>query len=465
MTFRAHDLWRWSGTTGRLAYALTGIVGFGLKHNLDRCIAHFNGQPWGLFSYWPPLEEALWKLSVTPDRIPLLVQVLCAALPFVWVGTVMTLKRLRDAGLSEVLVAFFFLPFLNVVFFLILCVLPSRVTGRIEVAPPAGARSHLLDRLIPRSLPGSALTAAALSASFALGATILSTGLLRHYAWSLFVGVPFCSGLMATLLHGRRRDRTLMQCLVVSAATPAVLGALLLMLAVEGVICIAMAAPLGVALASMGGLLGYGILAGGRRRTDVSAVLGLTALSLPFLIGAERLSRHEPPVMEVTTRLEIDASSHAVWEQVVAFTAIPEPEDWLFRSGIAYPVRAEIDGRGAGAVRHCVFSTGSFLEPIEVWDEPRLLRFSVTSSPPPMAEWTPFRGVAPPHLTGHLLAHRGQFRLIAMPGGRTLVEATTWYQHSLWPVPYWQMWSDAIIRRIHLRVLRHIEDLAGRGTR
>ena len=59
---------------------------------------------------------------------------------------------------------------------------------------------------------------------------------------------------------------------------------------------------------------------------------------------------------------------------VVSFPPLAEPGDRLFRTGIAYPTRAEIHGHGVGAVRHCVFSTGTFVEPIEVWDEPLLLR-------------------------------------------------------------------------------------------
>lgn len=31
------------------------------------------------------------------------------------------------------------------------------------------------------------------------------------------------------------------------------------------------------------------------------------------------------------------------------------------------------------------------------------------------------------------------------------------YRHRLWPSAYWRLWSDAIIHRIHMRVLRHID--------
>ena len=80
----------------------------------------------------------------------------------------------------------------------------------------------------------------------------------------------------------------------------------------------------------------------------------------------------------------IDAPPDEVWRHVVSFSDLEPPNDWLFRSGVAYPIRARIEGTGVGAVRHCEFSTGAFVEPIEVWDEPRLLRFAVTSNPAPM---------------------------------------------------------------------------------
>jgi len=92
----------------------------------------------------------------------------------------------------------------------------------------------------------------------------------------------------------------------------------------------------------------------------------------------EHLAVPVPPVYEVRSTIDIQAPPQRVWKQVVAFTEIPPPKEWMFRAGIAYPIRAELLGNGPGAERHCVFSTGAFVEPIEVWDEPRRLKFSVT---------------------------------------------------------------------------------------
>lgn len=70
----------------------------------------------------------------------------------------------------------------------------------------------------------------------------------------------------------------------------------------------------------------------------------------------------------------------------------------------------------------------------------------------------------PPHLENFLVSHGGQFKLISLPNGRTLIEGTTWYEHRMMPEAYWRWWSDAIIHRIHLRVLRHIAHLAEGDT-
>jgi hypothetical protein len=77
-----------------------------------------------------------------------------------------------------------------------------------------------------------------------------------------------------------------------------------------------------------------------------------------------------------------------------------------------------------------------------------------------MQEWTPYAEIHPPHLKGFLVSRGGQFRLIPLSNGQTRLEGTTWYQHHLWPASCWQVWSDFIIHRIHLRVLNHIKVLS-----
>jgi hypothetical protein len=193
---------------------------------------------------------------------------------------------------------------------------------------------------------------------------------------------------------------------------------------------------------------------------DSTVLLTLTMLFvLPSLMAAEWMNEPTPAMRAVSTEVIIAAPPEKVWPHVIAFPPLAEPDDWLFQTGVAYPQRAEIHGSGVGAVRHCVFSTGTFVEPIEVWDAPTLLRFRVTEQPEPMREWSPYH-IHPAHLDHYLCSHKGEFKLEALPDGRTRLIGTTWYTNRMWPAPYWNLWSDYIIHRIHRRVLTHIRTLA-----
>ena len=236
-------------------------------------------------------------------------------------------------------------------------------------------------------------------------------------------------------------------------------GVVLLLIAFEGAMCLLMAAPLALPLAAIGGAAGHAAVER-RRRVGAVAAFAVLPFVMPSMLAVEGARLPAPSVHVVTSVIEVDAPPEVTWRHVVSFSELPPPTELIFRAGVAHPLRAEIDGTGVGAIRRCVFSTGAFIEPIEVWDEPRLLRFTVTANPPPMDEWSLYDGVEPPHLEGYLRSHAGQFRLVELPGGRTRLEGTTWYEHGLWPEAYWTLWSDAIIHRIHLRVLRHVATLS-----
>jgi hypothetical protein len=288
----------------------------------------------------------------------------------------------------------------------------------------------------------------------------LGTSVFRDYGWTIFVGLPFAMGFLSVLIHSFREERDLWRCLLVANGTVVLVGAGLLLFAMEGAICLLMAAPIAFVIATIGGLLGYGVQKSFWWREESPKLFCTVILSVPLALGLEHQVPPVLPLLAVRSSVVVNASPDKVWRNVIAFSELPPPKELIFQLGVAYPLRAEISGRGVGAVRHCLFSTGPFVEPIEVWDEPRLLKFSVTKNPEPMQEWTPYRDVHPAHLDGYLESRAGQFRLVPLEGGRTLLEGTTWYYHHLWPADYWQLWSDHIIHTIHLRVLRHVKELS-----
>ncbi|MGV3524518.1 MAG: SRPBCC family protein [Candidatus Sericytochromatia bacterium] len=447
-----YQLWRWNGQIARLPYLFWGILLMAFKFNVDRAVSGFIfGISWNPLRYFVPSLNgetlaSLWQ----SQQLTFFFTMVALALPFIAAGVGLTLQRLRSASLPLGLVLLFFVPLINLLFFMLLCLWSERESTSETAALP------FWERWLPHSRVGSALAGASVSLVMGMAWVALAVVGLAEYGLILFVGTPFAMGLVASLIFATREHRSLKASLGVACLSVLLLGLGLVLFAFEGVLCAVMAAPLGLGLAALGGLVGW--LIQSRQRPQAGASIAMMLL-LPALMGFEKANAPIPPLIAVRTSLEVNAPPERVWQHVIAFSELPPPQDWLLKTGIAYPLRAEIRGTGVGAVRHCVFSTGPFVEPITVWDPPRLLKFNVSSQPPPMRELTPYP-ISPPHLDHFLQSKGGQFLLTPLPGGRTRLEGTTWYAHQIWPNHYWQIWSDLIIHRIHLRVLQHVARLS-----
>lgn len=459
MKLRIADVWRLDGVLDRRTFVAWGAILTAVKLVLDWLLLAWLGvSGWSVASYFagpvPGLVLTLLSLGWGAAALGLLV-----SLPFLWAGCVLCLARLRSAGLPLWWVALFVVPVLKGFLFVVLVLIPPAPAPGQPRGPDPGRGGF---GWLPTSRLGSAAAAILASGLLSGGIAVLSTEGLRQYGWGLFVGTPFVQGFMAAVLYGAHRPRKLADTLGVAMLATVLVGLGFLLAAFEGLICLVMAAPLALALSLTGAVLGHAVQAS-RWRLLPPRLGGLApGLALPLMLGTD-VCRPEPaPLFGVTTTVQVSAAPATVWRHVVEFAELPPPTEALFRLGIAYPVRARIDGRGVGAVRRCEFSTGPFVEPITVWEEARRLAFEVTENPAPLEEWTPYRRVDPPHLDGFLVSQRGQFLLEPTADGGTRLRGTTWYQHHLWPAVYWRVWSDFIIHTIHRRVLNHVKALAER---
>jgi uncharacterized membrane protein YhaH (DUF805 family) len=458
------NLWQWQGRFNRTAYFLIGAIALPFKILVDYYVAtQIFHRDWNPFFYWRSFHNIYPQGVLSPIDAGFAIVMLLLSLPFIWLGLTTIVKRLRDAGEPLWLAALFFVPIGNFLFFLVLAVLPSKnPQPGSEAAPWPNTRP--LDLLIPRRILSGGILSIAIAVFLGLLFTLVSVTGKGVYSLSLFVGVPFIMGLLAVLFYSYHEPRTYSSCIIVSLTPVLILGAVLLFVAAEGIICIAMAAPIAAALAFLGGSLGYSIQITYWTRRGAPFVISAILFVIPAWQHFERVNPPQPQTYEVHSSIIVDAPPELVWKKVVSFSQIPEPKELLFRSGIAYPIRAEITGTGPGAIRRCVFSTGPFVEPIEVWDEPRLLRFGVTENPAPLNELSPYGHIEPAHLHGYFVSHQGQFQLEALPNHQTRITGTTWYTNALWPEQYWHHWSDYIIHRIHMRVLDHIRNESEHNT-
>ncbi len=443
----------WFGFSDRVdrgTYFRHGALLTALKYGIDALLVwRFAGVVWTPANYLSPLwTERARLLQTAPEWLaPALIVI---TLPFLWIGVSMTMRRAVDAALSPWLALAFFIPGLNVLLMLGLCLPPSTVRGGSHTR---AAPTILDDRL------KSAMLGVAASVAITLVSVGIGVYLRQRYSAGLFLGVPFTIGYISSYIYNNRVARPPGESVVLALTGVTIAAGAMVVFALEGLICIVMALPITWAIAWPGAVLGR-VMA---RRATLGPTGAGMALLVPLLIGIE--PRATPPTHEVITVVEIAAPPDVVWRHVVTFPDLPSPTELLFRAGIAAPTRARIEGSGVGAIRYCDFTTGSFVEPITAWEENRLLAFDIITQAPPMTEWSPYRNVNPPHLDGYFRATHGEFRLTPLPGGgggggRTRLEGRTTYVVDMFPQRYWTLPAGRIVGAIHERVLRHIATLA-----
>jgi len=435
----------------RRTYALVGLTLMLFKYAADAAaIRLFAGQAWTPLDYLSPLRSTREGL-LGPDHDLLQLALVLWTLPFLWIGVSMTMRRAADAGFQPTFgVLLFFAPILNYAWMLCLCALPSAAATRARRSVSEKSR-----------VPAARACKAALAAVVVTGAAFaLNVFVLDSYGVALFVGGPMLLGATATVVYNAAELRPMKESVLVTAFATTCVGGALLLFAAEGLICIAMALPLALPMSLFGTLVGYSIAASFAPTRRVAALVPLVW----FGASAFEARTSEPTLGRATTSVSVAAPREIVWQHVVSFSELPPPDEFYFQLGIAHPLRARIEGEGVGAVRRCEFSTGAFVEPITIWDEPRHLAFEVSAAPAPLVELSPYANLAPPHLEDHFASRRGEFRLHA-DGAGTRLDGTTWYELRLGPAAYWRLWSDALVHRIHSRVLEHVRQLAEAQTR
>jgi hypothetical protein len=220
-----------------------------------------------------------------------------------------------------------------------------------------------------------------------------------------------------------------------------------------------MAFPFVAVFTLIGSLIGYGIWQSKPyKQTGVFNSFIIFVFLVPSISFVESNVQNSQNLTPVTTSIEINAAPEKVWKNVVEFPELTPPTEFMFQTGIAYPVKARIEGKGKGAIRYCEFSTGAFVEPIEIWEENKLLKFNVEEQPLPMRELSPYGEIDTPHLHDYFVSSKGQFKLTRLENGNTLLEGTTWYYHKIKPEFYWKIWTEQIVHTIHQRVLNHIKE-------
>lgn len=459
-----------SGPVSRTAYLGWGVGLAALKYAAEAAfVAAISGRTLGVLEFLSPSMDRLTEFDRLGDWAgPAYV---CWTLPFVYICAAMSVRRSAAAGISPWFGLLSLAPFLNLGVFALLSALPSDGPG--EAAANAERPVESLDPDTRAARRAMRWTAAGIlfGPIYTLAMVAACVYVLKDYGAPLFFLTPVLVGAVAGFCANAVERVSVGATL--GAATLAAFASYggLLVVAWEGIVCLLMALPLALPLAFAGGAIGGAIPTDEWRqrqqRRDRGPWIdpGATACVALIPLGSVLAPADAAPLRPVVTSVIVDAPPAAVWERVIAFPQLPPPERWYFRTGLAYPVGAVIEGKGVGAVRRCRFSTGEFVEPITAWEPPGedgcgRLAFAVVEQPAPMVEWHPWAEISPPHLHGTFESVRGEFLLEELSDGRTRLTGTTWCRTKMAPQGYWAAWTDAILHRIHGRVLGHVADLA-----
>ena len=426
-----------------LPYALAAIALFFSQHAAILA-ASTKSDSLG-FDFWfyvVPLHSLRGVYQVDDVR-PLLV--FLYFLIVAWALAALSFQRAADAGVSGWIAAWAIAPAIQVAAIAFLCIVPPRAPTE---APPVERGGGSSPAYWAAAAPGC-LAAIALTLLF----VALGTLVFGIYGYGLFVASPFVIGAVTAYIANRKQDLGVRLTVEVVMLATAIGSLALIAMALEGLVCLLMAAPLGFFVAVAGGLLGRAIAV--RLGSSPGQTMGAIAL-VPLIFASESL-------MPTTTRfdthqtIEINAPPAVVWQSIIRMDMRDEPVALPYRLGLAYPLAGEVVGEGVGALRRGEFSTGTALERVTEWLPDRKLAFVVEEDVPALRELSPYSHVHAPHVRGYFLTNLTSFELVPLPGNRTQLVERTSHELKLEPILYWMPLARLVIDLNNDRVLRHIK--------
>jgi uncharacterized membrane protein YhaH (DUF805 family) len=386
----------------------------------------------------------LRKLAALPDPPS---AVLLSALAYLvlaaWVLAALAFRRAANAAISEWIAAPAMAPFVQIPVILLLCCFPPRPTrlvpttaGSDAIKPPWAAASQ----------------GAVVGIGLVLAAVATSTLVFGGYGFGLFVVSPFIIGALTAYFANRSGDIGGGRTAKLVVAATALGGIALIVAALEGAVCLVLAAPLGIGLALVGGESGR-TAALHTRQTPRQTLSVVATLPVVFAIEALfPLSTNFDTVQSVA----VAAPAGAVWQTLLHMGPIEAPPALPFRLGVAFPLGGDVIGEGVGATRRGEFSTGTARERVTEWVPNRKLTFVVVEDVPAMRELSPYDRVHAPHVVGYFRTTYTSFELAPRSDGKTLVIERTSHELQLDPVLYWLPLARWVVDANNARVLAHL---------
>jgi hypothetical protein len=230
----------------------------------------------------------------------------------------------------------------------------------------------------------------------------------------------------------------------------------------EGIICLAMAAPIFYPLGIIGALLATFLRSVFGKRTPPTMVVLLPLLLMPF----ERPDVYPTMHPSVVTQIEIEAPIETVWREAVEIRDIAESEQsWTVTQDllrVPRPVDAQLVRRNGQLVRAAAWRGGiRFYEIVTEWRLHRSIAWTF-DIPASAAD-----RLLDHHLRldeDYLRLQGGRYDFEALSPTRTRLTLTTHYMARTPFNAYARTWGELLLGDIHRNVLQVVRQRAERDT-
>jgi hypothetical protein len=282
------------------------------------------------------------------------------------------------------------------------------------------------------------------------------SGLVSTLSFGFITFVPLGLGAMTVYFSPRKLRSSYGYAAGAPVFASFIFLTLTLLFAFEVLICILMAAPFFIGIASVGGLvMSWLINQTGRRMTPALVFI----LIIPYFLSPleNRFMPAPDSWRTVDTQILIEADVATVWENIIRVPAVQPEEhrfDFFHLTGVPRPVEATLSHEGVGGVRHASFDNGlTFIETITDWQPMESLHFTIVTEGGANVP-------APFNMIGGMMFEMvdGTYRIEPLDDGRVVLHLSSTHRLTTRFNGYGGLWTDAVMRDLQNYILEIVKE-------
>ena len=275
------------------------------------------------------------------------------------------------------------------------------------------------------------------------------------YGFALYIGIPLTLGFIFGFKN--KISFQFVKTAGIVLLIVMILSGLLILLKLEGAICIIMIALPLFLFIFVGYGLGYIIYKNNLQKNKT--IMSLLLLINPsFCVLDSQLEMYN---QEVKTAIVINASKEKTWSTLINPVQYNQHPNILFKYGVNYPKIMKVVQLNDSAFLRCTLRNGKIDLNISKMYKDSLMEFQVTEPVIPIKELTVYKDINTPHSSDKFFKiHTGRFEIKALNDNQCLLTAKTDFSYKFAPNWYWKWWSTYLMNKMHVHVLDVIKENA-----